>query len=84
MPTTLPKNENAGIDYDSHGSESSLKLLRAASTSLANDSASSPKEGSEFIIDAKSFIATDFLIGITWAIATVPSAKSIVTWSLAT
>jgi hypothetical protein len=79
MSTTLPKNENAGIGYDSHGSESSLKLLRAASTSLANDSASSPKEGSKLIMAAKSFIETDFFIGITCAIAITPSANSIVT-----
>jgi len=56
MSTALPQNENAGIDYDSHGSETSLKLLRAASTSLANDSASSPKEGSKPIIAAKIFV----------------------------
>ena len=64
MTSALAQDKDASIDYDSHGFLASLKLLRPDSTSLANDSASTPNDGIVAIIDAKSFIDTGFFTGI--------------------
>ncbi|MDP1561924.1 MAG: hypothetical protein Q8M16_11145 [Pirellulaceae bacterium] len=73
---SFPLDKNPGIDYDSHGSEASKKILREDSISIAKESVSSPRRGIEFMKAAKSFIKIGARLGITSAITCEPSDSS--------